>query len=216
MNPQFSLERRLAYRFSIMSTLNLRRIGSLYVKKFGLSAAGWRILSIIGRHEPTFPGVAAQLSTMDADKVTRAVDRLVDMGYVIRNTDAADRRRVILCLTSRGRSVYEEVEESSQRMDADWRSALTPEENRIFDAMLDKLEVQAQVLFTGPVSDPVPSSSARTPRRAAAKARSAPRKDASVGLSAEAFPAATASLAPKRTATTGKLPKRPARKAVAR
>src|SRR5690606_10012529 len=110
------------------------------------------------------------------------------------------------CLTSRGRSVYEEVEESSQRMDADWRSALTPEENRIFDAMLDKLEVQAQVLFTGPVSDPVPSSSARTPRRAAAKARSAPRKDASVGLSAEAFPAATASLAPKRTATTGKLP----------
>jgi DNA-binding MarR family transcriptional regulator len=148
LNPQFSLEKRLAYRFSILSTLNIRCIASVYTKKFGLSTAGWRIMSIIGRFEPIFPGVAGQMSTMDADKVTRAVDRLVEMGYVIRNTDAADRRRVILCLTSRGRSVYEEVEELSQDMDAKWRSVLTKEDNQALDALMDKLDARARELFT--------------------------------------------------------------------
>ena len=178
MNDQFSLERRLAYRFSILSTLNVRCIGSVYSKKFGLSTAGWRIMSIIGRYEPIFPGVAAQRSTMDADKVTRAVDRLVEMGYVIRNTDAADRRRVILCLTSRGRAVYEEVEELHQNMDAQWRVALSKEENAALDAIMDKLEVRARELFSESMGDQL-SKAVRTPRRApAAKRPPAPRKRA--------------------------------------
>ncbi len=188
MNPQYSIEHRIAYRFSILSTLNVRCIAHLYNKKFGLTLAGWRILSIIGRYEPIFPGVAAQLSTMDADKVTRAVDRLVDIGYVIRNTDAADRRRVILCLTSRGRAVYEEVEEVSQEMDARWRSVLTPEENRVFSAVMDKLDAQARALFTPEAGErhfsPEPparrgkagAASSANGRKAAARPPSAARK----------------------------------------
>jgi DNA-binding MarR family transcriptional regulator len=181
LNPQFSLEKRLAYRFSILSTLNVRSIGSVYTKKFGLSLAGWRIMSIIGRFEPIFPGVAAQMSTMDADKVTRAVDRLVEMGYTIRNTDAADRRRVILCLTSRGRSVYEEIEELSQDADANWRSALSRDENAALDAILDKLDARARELFTEGMADQrvkAMRSSKRTPaskRPPARKPASSPR-----------------------------------------
>jgi DNA-binding MarR family transcriptional regulator len=169
LNPQFSLEKRLAYRFSILSTLNVRCIAGLYTNKFGLSSAGWRILSIIGRYEPIFPGVAAQLSTMDADKVTRAVDRLVEMGYVIRNTDAADRRRVILCLTSRGHAVYAEVEEVSQELDAEWRSVLTAEENKMLNGIMDKLDAQARELFTGELAETRFAPVRATKRPAAAK-----------------------------------------------
>ena len=179
LNAQFSLERRLAYRFSILSTLNVRCLGSVYAKKFGLSTAGWRIMSIIGRYEPIFPGVAAQRSTMDADKVTRAVDRLVDMGYVIRNTDAADRRRVILCLTSRGRTVYDEVEEMHRDMDAQWRVALDKEENAALDSILDKLETKAHVLFSDATGEQLVKA-VRTPRRAAAKTPAA-KTSASAG-----------------------------------
>jgi DNA-binding MarR family transcriptional regulator len=143
LNPKFSLERRLAYRFSILSTIN----ASVCTRKLGLTTATWRILSIIGRYEPIFAGVAAQRSTMDADKVTRAVDKLVEIGYVIRNTDAADRRRVILCLTSKGRTVYEQVEELSQLVDAKWRSVLTDEENLTLDTLMDKLDARAQQMF---------------------------------------------------------------------
>lgn len=147
LTAQSSLERRLAYRFSMLSTQNMRWVGSKYTKKFGISTAGWRVMSIIGRYEPIFPGVAAQRCTMDADKVTRAVDALVEMGYVIRNADAADRRRVILCLTSRGRAVYEEIEDLHRTVDAKWRLALTQEENTLLDRLLDKLEEQAAELY---------------------------------------------------------------------
>jgi len=85
---------------------------------------------------------------MDADKVTRAVDRLVDMGYVIRNTDAADRRRAILCLTSRGRTVFEEIEELHQSMDAKWRNVLTKDENTELNQILSKLDARAREIFT--------------------------------------------------------------------
>jgi DNA-binding MarR family transcriptional regulator len=182
LNPQFSLEKRLAYRFSILSTLNVRCIGSVYTKKFGLSTAGWRIMSIIGRFEPIFPGVAGQMSTMDADKVTRAVDRLVEMGYVIRNTDAADRRRVILCLTSRGRAVYEEVEELSQGMDAKWRSVLTKEEGVALDAIMDKLDARARELFTEGMAEQR-IKAMRPPTRGSA-AKRAPAKKAAAAPAA--------------------------------
>lgn len=189
MSPQFSLERRLAYRFSILSTLNVRCVGSVYTKKFRLSTAGWRIMSIIGRFEPIFPGVAGQMSTMDADKVTRAVDRLVEMGYVIRNTDAADRRRVILCLTSKGRAVYEEVEELSQEMDAKWRAVLTKEEGAALDAIMDKLDARARELFTEGLAEQRiqavrPAKRAAVAKRPVAKkaaAAPAPRKRSRAG-----------------------------------
>lgn len=178
MDAHFSLERRLAYRFSMLSALNVRCVGSVYTKKFGLSTAGWRIMAIIGRYEPIFPGVAAQRSTMDADKVTRAVDRLVEMGYVIRNTDAADRRRVILCLTSRGRAVYEEVEELHQDMDAQWRVVLSKEENAVLDGFMEKLEARAVELFSKSMGEHL-AKAVRTPRRAnAASAASAKRAPA--------------------------------------
>ncbi|WP_439589151.1 MarR family winged helix-turn-helix transcriptional regulator [Hydrogenophaga sp.] len=193
MNPQFSIEHRLAYRFSILSTLNVRCIASLYNKKFGLTLAGWRILSIIGRYEPIFPGVAAQLSTMDADKVTRAVDRLVDIGYVIRNTDAADRRRVILCLTSRGRSVYEEVEEVSQEMDARWRSVLTAEESRLFGAVMEKLDAQARALFTPEAGEKhfMKEPARRGSAQSAGGKRTAPRAQSGARKKEPAQPATT-------------------------
>ncbi len=127
--------------------MNLRCMAGLYAKKHGLSAALWRIFSIIGRYEPIFAGVAGHLCTMEPDKVTRAVDRLVDMNLVVRSNDDADRRRVILRLSPRGRTVYGEIEQAFRELDAKWRRALTREEEKTFDALLDKLEAEAKVLF---------------------------------------------------------------------
>lgn len=177
MDAQFSLEHRLAYRFAVLSAESVRFLGAIYTKKFGISTAGWRIMSIIGRYEPIFPGVAAQHCTMSADKLTRAVDRLVQKGYVVRNTDEADRRRVILCLSSRGRAVYNEVEELHQLMEAKWRQALSQEENTVLDSIMDKLEARAHDIFNRPPETEA-GGAVRTTRRAAATRASAARKRA--------------------------------------
>ena len=143
----FDFDNALANRFLLLS-MSVRAMTGEYAKELGLSTASWHILSVIGRHEPVFPSVAARLSAMDADKVTRTVDRLVELGYVIRNTDAADRRRVILCLTSRGGTALNKLAKATRACDARWRSALTTEENSLLDAIVDKLRARAPHLGT--------------------------------------------------------------------
>lgn len=143
------LEHRPAYRFSILAALSTRALAGLLAEHSGLTVAGWRALSIIGAHEPLSSGSVARHSSMDADKVTRAVDRLVAKRLVAREADEADRRRVVLTLTVRGRKVYGEIDRRRREIDAKFLSVLTEAEREAFFATLDKLELQARRIFTG-------------------------------------------------------------------
>jgi DNA-binding MarR family transcriptional regulator len=143
-----SLEHRLAYRFSILAAQSTRCLGDLY-RKLGLTVGGWRTLSLIGRYEPIYPSSIAERTSVDADKVTRAVDRLVAKGLVARKVDAEDRRRIVLTLTARGRRVHSEIDQVRRQVEEKFLSVLSPEEMARFNATLDKLEAQANRIFTG-------------------------------------------------------------------
>ena len=167
-----SLEHRLAYRFSMLAAMVTRCIGDLY-RKHGLTVGGWRTLSIIGRYEPIFPSDIAERTSVDADKVTRAVDRLVTNGLVARKVDAQDRRRIVLTLTARGRRVHSEIDQVRRVTEEKFLSVLTQEEAERFYAALDKLEAQANRIFATrgawrelvqPTSLP-PVAAAAAPRR---------------------------------------------------
>src|SRR3954471_8132025 len=95
------LEHRTAYRFSMLAAQSTRCMADLY-RKAGITVGGWRTLSLIGRYEPIYPSSIAERTSVDPDKVTRAVDRLVEKGLVARKVDNADRRRIALRLTARG------------------------------------------------------------------------------------------------------------------
>jgi DNA-binding MarR family transcriptional regulator len=81
--------------------------------------------------------------------VTRAVDRLVAKGLVAREADEADRRRVVLTLTARGRKVYADIDRRRREIDAEFLSVLSAAERKAFFATLDTLELQARRIFTG-------------------------------------------------------------------
>ena len=143
-----ALEHRTAYRFSMLAAQSTRCMGDLY-RKLGLTVGGWRTLSIIGRYEPIYPGSIAERTSVDPDKVTRAVDRLVAKGFVARKVDAADRRRIVLRLTARGRRVYTEIDQVRRAVEEKFLSVLTRDEFARFNALMDKLEAHARRIFTG-------------------------------------------------------------------
>ncbi len=147
-SSSLALEHRLAYRFSILSAQSTRCLGDLY-RKLGLTVGGWRTLSLIGRYEPIYPSTIAERTSVDADKVTRAVDRLVSKGLVARKVDAEDRRRIVLTLTARGRRVHTEIDQVRRQIEEKFLSVLSPDELARFKATLDKLEAQAGRIFTG-------------------------------------------------------------------
>jgi DNA-binding MarR family transcriptional regulator len=142
------LEHRTAYRFSIMAAQSTRCMSDLY-RKLGLTVGGWRTLSLIGRYEPIHPSSIAERTSVDADNVTRAVDRLVSKGMVARKVDNADRRRIALTLTARGRRVYGEIDQVRRVIEQKFLSVLTKDELVGFNAAMDKLEGQARRMFTG-------------------------------------------------------------------
>jgi DNA-binding MarR family transcriptional regulator len=146
---ELDLEHRPAYRFSILAALSTRAMSGLLAERAGLTVSGWRAFSVIGAWEPISSGGVARRSSMDADKVTRAVDRLVEKGLVARKVDAADRRRVSLTLTTKGRRIYADLDHARRAIDVEFLSVLSEAERRSFFAALDKLELQARRIFSG-------------------------------------------------------------------
>ncbi len=142
------LEHRTAYRFSMLAAQSTRCMADLY-RKAGLTVGGWRTLSLIGRYEPIHPGRIAERTSVDADKVTRAVDRLVGKGFVARKVDAGDRRRIVLTLTARGRRVFTEIDAIRRAIEVQFLSVLSKDELARFNSTMDKLEAQSRRIFTG-------------------------------------------------------------------
>ena len=145
---KLGLEHRSAYRFALIAAQTTRSLTWLY-RKHGLTVGGWRTLSLIGHYQPVHPSTIAERTSVDPDKVTRAVDRLVQKGYVVRSTDKVDRRRVVLRLTARGRRAYNEIEKTRRKVEVEFLGVLGKEELASFYALLEKLEAQARHMFKG-------------------------------------------------------------------
>jgi DNA-binding MarR family transcriptional regulator len=105
----FLPEDSLPHAFSVVANRISLILQGLYVQRFGLSLAGWRILGILGTHQPLSAKALAELTAMDQVSISRAVDYLVSKKLVSRRTDTSDRRRVVLRLTKKGEEVYNTI-----------------------------------------------------------------------------------------------------------
>lgn len=140
---------RTAYRFSILAARQTRCLAEMYAQKFGLPVSQWKVLAIIGHYAPMCAKDVAELTSLQPEKVTRAVDGLVKQRFVIRRQDPADRRRVILSLAPKGREVYTESERIRSAIESEFLDVLKPAEREMFYRILDKLERRAAEIFVG-------------------------------------------------------------------
>jgi DNA-binding MarR family transcriptional regulator len=132
----------ISYRLSVLSAHFARFVAPIYVTRHGLNVAAWRILANIARHQPLSQKELAEYTAVDATKVTRAIDMLVQMKFVIREVDANDRRRAVLTLTDKGRAVFEDVAAIITRADDALLSTLDPAERRALLSALEKMETE--------------------------------------------------------------------------
>lgn len=105
----------------------------------GLGASDAQFVGLLGQHGPLTPGRLAALSGLTTGTVTGVVDRLVRAGFVRRERDAVDRRKVLVVLEPAATATlaghYREHAEHLDRVLA----ARTPEELRTIAAFLDDL-----------------------------------------------------------------------------
>ncbi len=149
INGRSDLDRRSVYRFSILAARQTRCLAEMYMQKFGLTVSQWKVLAIIGYHAPMSAKEVAERTSLQPEKVTRAVDGLVAHQYVIRKQDPGDRRRVILSLAPKGKVVFKESERIRGAIEAEFLDVLDAAEKRSFYNILDKLEQRASEIFSG-------------------------------------------------------------------
>lgn len=149
-DPEHSLQRRVAYRFSILANLSARCLAEMYTRRFGITMADWKTLAIVGHYEPVFPGWIARRTSMVPERVSRALDRLMEKGLVDRTLDREDRRRIVVTLSSRGRKAFAEIEAVRTAMEEELLGVLSAQEREALFAMLDKLDAHARDAFGEP------------------------------------------------------------------
>src|SRR3954468_21020936 len=130
------LEEYLPYRISVLSNLVSRTLARLYEQRFGLTVAEWRIMAVLARFGPLSANAVCDRAAMDKVQVSRAVARAVENGLIDRAIDAVDRRRSVLTLTAKGRSIHDQVVPMATNLQARLQSALTSEENAQFHDMV--------------------------------------------------------------------------------
>ncbi len=140
---KFDLQTYIPCRMATLTHTIMRSVASLFEDRFGISIPEWKVLAII--HEaPGLSAVAvARLAQMDTVAVSRAVTKLMDIGYVVRELDTEDRRRSVLNLSTEGNDLYAQVAPLALEIEASLFEELTDQEMQVFQKVLRKLDARS-------------------------------------------------------------------------
>ena len=145
-NARVILERFLPYRLSVLASLTSQALAQIYAERFGLTIPGWRIVATLGQYGVRTARDIAAHAVMHKSRVSRAVSQLEARGLVVRRPNRDDRREELLKLTASGREIYEAVVPEALAFERRMLSVLTPAEQAILVALVEKLDRQARRL----------------------------------------------------------------------
>jgi DNA-binding MarR family transcriptional regulator len=149
--PDLSLEHFIPYRLSVLANTVSAALAGAYASRFGLTIPQWRVVAVLARLPGLSAADVAERTAMDKVAVSRAVTELTRSGRVRRALAASDRRRSVLSLTARGRSVYRRIVPLALAYERRLMAELSPAEQSQFEALLLRLQKRSWQL--GPAGD---------------------------------------------------------------
>jgi DNA-binding MarR family transcriptional regulator len=144
---RLDLRHRSFYRLSLLATQINRAIASAYVRSFSRPAHAWKIVTVLGAFGPLSASQINSHTSLEMDKVTRIVDRLIEQGLATRVQDPEDRRRVVIALSARGKRVNTQIEQMIVDMEREFLIVLSRDERESFYTLLDRLQARADQVF---------------------------------------------------------------------
>ena len=133
------LEQFLPFRLSVLSNRISANIARLYGERYGLAIPEWRVITILALYPGSSASEVSDHSAMDKVAVSRAVARLLERGFIRRETHGDDRRRSVLALSEQGYGVYDQVAPMTLECERQLLTHLDADERAQLSALLDKL-----------------------------------------------------------------------------
>ena len=137
--PLLELERFLPYKLSVLSNRLSNAIARSYETRFQLSVTEWRVIAVLGRFRGLSANEVAERTAMDKVAVSRAVARLLERGFIKRETHGDDRRRSVLALSAAGFEVYETIAPLVIEITRKLMSVLSEEEEQMLETLILRL-----------------------------------------------------------------------------
>ena len=134
------LEQFVPFRLWLLSGRMSKAVGRIYAERFGISAAEWRALAVLGRGGAMTFNELQERAAMDKVRVSRTITRLMQKDYINREVDPFDRRRITLGLSASGQAMYQAIVPHVLSVERDILASLTPDERAMLAQLISKLE----------------------------------------------------------------------------
>jgi DNA-binding MarR family transcriptional regulator len=139
-SSRIDLERFVPFRLNRLAVEVSRALAREYGERFDIDIPEWRIIATLGDRGRARAQDVALSTRMHKSVVSRAVARLIELGWVARSANARDRREAPLSLTAAGCRVYEQLVPIVLDYQERLLGSLSAGERRTLERLLDKLE----------------------------------------------------------------------------
>jgi len=136
----------LPYLMTVTAEALSQGLSTIYNSRFGVTIPEWRVLAGLSQRSPMSATELGAHTNMDKPRVSRALRRMESRGLLDRRTDPKDQRVAVLRLTSKGRSIYRQIEPLALNWQDQLLACLDEREQEIFTDLLNKLENRARDL----------------------------------------------------------------------
>jgi DNA-binding MarR family transcriptional regulator len=147
------LERSLLYHCAGITNRVGGSVHTVCRERYGLSPAAWRVMAHVGELQPITAKEIGLRAAMDSVNLSRALGQLDTLGFVARQIDTADRRRIILQLTPAGQSVYETVAPLTVEAERALLAELSAQERATLRELTRRVWERSHQLFDGTETD---------------------------------------------------------------
>lgn len=142
-----NLEDFLPYQISVLAETISQSIASVYESRYGLMRDDWRVLVALNQEKKMRATDIAHHANLDKMQVSRAIARLEEKQLLERTVDEQDKRNLIISVTPKGRSVYQDIAPSMQARNQFLLEGLEKTEQEQFKTILKSIHNRAEQLI---------------------------------------------------------------------
>lgn len=117
-----------------------------YLRDTGINVSTWRLLATLSDGDGMTIGDLARIGLYNQPTTTKIVDRLEEAGLVERHQDDKDRRKALVLITAKGRTMVEDLLAAAKRHEAQVTASYTLEEmatlKRVLRTLISRLETR--------------------------------------------------------------------------
>lgn len=133
MSSPLILEQFLPYRLNRLAAEFSSRLHSIYGVRYGIDIPEWRVIATLGEQEPVTAQQIVRSTRTHKSTISRAVAKLLAMGWIERLPASADKRNLQIRFTGKGRAAYEEIVPLVLAVERETLNQLGSDADSVFD-----------------------------------------------------------------------------------